>query len=100
MGHNGAATGLNPEFRKIKEVFFEGRNQTMPKEPALRATHLDWDRELCKKGCKEWIPWYKDRKGKTVYSCRLGLIPERNITQWYCRHRKPEKRGLEPMIKP
>ena len=72
----------------------------MPKEPALRATHLDWDRELCKRGCKEWIPWYKDRKGKTVYSCRLGLIPERNITQWYCRHRKPEKRGLEPRIKP
>jgi len=62
----------------------------MPRE-AMRATHLDWDRELCQQGCKEWIPWYQDRKGKTVYGCRLGLIPEKGNGQWHCRQRKPQR---------
>ena len=63
----------------------------MPKEGALSGSHLDWDRELCKQGCEEWIPWYEDRKGNTVYGCRLGVIPERRNGQWYCRQRKATK---------
>lgn len=42
------------------------------------------NRELCKKGCKEWIPWYRDKKGKVVYGCRFGLMPEKRKGKWYC----------------
>ena len=59
----------------------------MPKA-ALSGSHLDWDRKLCKQGCEEWIPWYKDKNGETVYGCRLGAIPERINTQWHCRYHK------------
>ena len=34
-------------------LFSEGEKETMPKEPALRATHLDWDRELCKQAWQD-----------------------------------------------
>lgn len=64
----------------------------MPREAAMRATNLDWNRELCKTDCKEWIPWYRDKKGKKVYGCRLGLIPKRSNGHWHCLHRKPRKR--------
>ncbi len=63
----------------------------MTREAALSGAHLDWDRELCKQGCSEWIPWYQDRKGKPVYGCRTGEIPEKSNSQWHCRHRKPTK---------
>lgn len=61
----------------------------MPKKVALSGAGLDWDRELCNQGCLEWIPWYQNKEDKTVYGCRLGMIPERRIGQWYCRQRKP-----------
>ncbi len=60
----------------------------MPREAALRATHLDWDRELCKMGCSEWVRWYRDRKGEAVYGCRIGEIPEKRDG---CRQRKATK---------
>jgi len=59
---------------------------------ALGGIQLDWERELCKQGCREWIPWYKNKKGKTVYGCRIGVIPEKNNGQRCCRHRKPKNR--------
>jgi hypothetical protein len=65
-----------------------------PKVTALSGSHLDWNRELCKQGCKDWIPWYKNRKGKTVYGCRLGCIPEKQNGQWYCRHHKQRKQKV------
>ncbi len=69
----------------------------MRREPALSSDGLDWDRELCKEGCEEWIPWwYKNKKGETVNGCRLGMIPERRIGQWYCRCRKPTKFERKP----
>lgn len=61
----------------------------MPRERALSATHLGWERELCKKGCKEWIPWYKTKRGETVRGCRIGKIPEKRDERWYCHPRKP-----------
>ena len=67
----------------------------MPRERALSGTDLDWNRELCKLGCREWIPWYKNKKGETVYGCRLGLMPRRVNGQWACRSRKPVKRKGE-----
>ncbi len=63
----------------------------MPREPAMRATHLDWERQLCKQGCREWVPWYRNRHGKIVKGCRLGTIPEKSTGQWSCRHRKERK---------
>jgi len=63
----------------------------MPREAALSGVDLDWDRKLCNQGCLEWIPWYQDKKGKTVYGCRIGLIPEKRNGRWYCRCRKPTK---------
>ena len=68
----------------------------MPKVEALSGAHLDWDRELCKQGCKEWVRWYRNKKGKWAYGCRVGRIPEKNNGQWCCRHRKqrkPERSG-------
>jgi hypothetical protein len=63
----------------------------MPKEAALSGSHLDWDRGLCKQGCEEWIPWYEDKKGETVFGCRIGEIPEKVNGQWVCRQRKATK---------
>lgn len=63
----------------------------MPKQAALSGADLDWKRELCNQGCREWIPWYENRKGKTVYGCRLGVIPRRRNGQSYCQQRKPRK---------
>jgi len=51
----------------------------------MRGADLDWNRELCKKGCEEWIPWYRDKKGKVVYGCRVGEIPRWEINGWCCR---------------
>jgi len=65
----------------------------MPRKPALSGAGLDWDRELCNQGCLEWIPWYKNRHGKIVNGCRLGVIPRRNNGQWACQQRKPQKGG-------
>ena len=62
----------------------------MPKGEALSGTHLDRGRELCEQGCKEWVPWYRGRKGRMVYGCRIGRVPEKDNGQWYCRHRKPK----------
>ena len=56
----------------------------MPKEPAMRGTHLDWDRELCKQGCREWVRWYRNKKGKIVNGCRRGMIPQKVNGQWHC----------------
>ena len=68
----------------------------MRKKAPWSATHLDWDRELCRQGCQEWIPWYVGvkgvNKGKMVYGCRIGEIPRKDNGQWQCRHRKPTKR--------
>ncbi|GAJ08087.1 unnamed protein product [marine sediment metagenome] len=63
----------------------------MLREAALSATHLDWDRELCKMGCSEWLPWYRNKKGEIVNGCRLGAIPQKVNGQWYCQHRKTTK---------
>lgn len=63
----------------------------MPREAAMTATHLDWDREFCKQGCQEWIPWYRNKKGKIVYGCRIGEIPKKNCGQYHCPHRKATK---------
>ncbi len=59
----------------------------MPRE-GMRGADLDWDRELCKKGCREWLPWYRDKKGKVVYGCRVGGIPRWEINGWCCREHK------------
>lgn len=56
----------------------------MPREAVLSGTDLDWARELCNQGCRDWVPWYQGKKGKTVYGCRLGLIPRRSSGRWYC----------------
>lgn len=63
----------------------------MPRKQALSGTGLDWDRELCNQGCREWVPWYQGKKGQTVRGCRLGLIPRRDAGGWTCRQRKPTK---------
>jgi len=68
----------------------------MPKKVALNGTDLDWNRELCREGCGEWIPWYKNRRGKTVNGCRIGVIPERRNGRWYCRYRKPTEVERKP----
>ena len=60
----------------------------MPRKSAMRTNRLDWDREFCKRGCEEWIPWYRGLKGKTVFGCRIGAIPRRANTHWYCQHQK------------
>ena len=62
---------------------------------ALSGAHLDLERELCTQGCRLWVPWYRGRKGKTVYGCRLGRIPEKRDGQWYCRRCKPKKQKGE-----
>ena len=61
----------------------------MSKAAALSGKDLDWNRELCNQGCREWLPWYKNKKDETVKGCRLGFIPERSSGHWHCRHRKP-----------
>ena len=66
----------------------------MPRQAAMRATHLDWEREFCKQGCKEWIPWYQNKRGQAVYGCRLGAIPEKSNGQWQCRHKLMKQKGL------
>jgi len=63
--------------------------RTTTERQALSGAHLNPDRELCKQGCREWVPWYRGRKGKTVYGCRIGRIPEKRDPQWYCRRFKP-----------
>ena len=65
----------------------------MPKKAAITASRLDWDRELCKIGCKEWVPWYRSRNGNQVNGCRIGVIPEKRDGQWYCRQRKATKKN-------
>lgn len=70
----------------------------MPREPAMRGANLDWNRELCKQGCREWIPWYRGKKGETVYGCRLGVIPEKRNEQWCCREHKRRKGGDDASI--
>lgn len=52
---------------------------------AMGAIIPDLARELCQQGCREWIPWYQDKKGETVYGCRIGMKPEMRDGQWYCR---------------
>ena len=64
----------------------------MAKGAALSGSNLDWNRELCKQGCKEWIPWYKNKKDKIVYGCRIGEIPRKDNGHWYCSHRKRKRR--------
>jgi hypothetical protein len=59
---------------------------------ALSGNNLDWERELCKQGCREWIPWYRNKKGKTVYGCRIGEIPRKDSGRRYCSHRKRKRR--------
>ena len=34
-------------------------------------------RDICP-SCRSWVPWYKDKKGKAVYGCQVGLIPYRD----------------------
>lgn len=58
----------------------------------MTATHLDWGRELCRQGCREWVPWYRNKKGKIVNGCRLGMIPQKVNGQWYCRQLKSKGR--------
>lgn len=49
--------------------------------PETKTTYLqNHQRTICP-GCQFWVPWYRNKKGKQVYSCRLGLIPEHG----YCR---------------
>jgi len=62
------------------------------REAAPSGAHLDQARELCRSGCREWVPWYKGRQGRTVYGCRIGRVPEKRDPQWYCRRFKPENR--------
>lgn len=45
--------------------------KSMPREPAMRGAFLDWDRGLCKEGCKEWIPC-RTRRAKR--SMAVGLV--------------------------
>ena len=59
---------------------------------AMRGSDLDWERELCEKGCREWILWYRNKKSKQVYGCRIGLIPQKSCGQWYCPRRNPRKK--------
>ena len=66
--------------------------KTVPKKTALNGTDLDWERGLCNQGCQEWIPWYRNKRGKLIRGCRLGLIPHRVNGQWQCHHRRPIKR--------
>lgn len=66
----------------------------MPRELPLSATHLDWDRKLCKKSCREWISWYHNKKDQKVYGCRIGLIPEKRDGRCCCRRLRPKRRGI------
>jgi len=58
------------------------------KAAAPSGAYIDWDRELCKQGCEEWVPWYRGSKGKMVYGCRIGEVSRKLDGQWYCRPRK------------
>ncbi len=64
----------------------------MTRGAALSGSNLDWDSDLCKQGCREWISWCRNKRGKTVYGCRIGEIPRNDSGHWYCSHRKRKRR--------
>lgn len=96
---NQILASIKPPYKHGPITLDLRRRYPMVREPALSGTDLDGDRELCRQGCREWIRWYQDKKGKTVYGCRLGLIPEMRTGQWYCRqHKSRRQKGGEDHV--
>lgn len=58
--------------------------------PDLKERYLkEHTRDICP-GCGFWVPWYRDKRGKTVRGCQIGEIPDRG----QCDSRK-SRRGRE-----
>jgi len=58
------------------------------------STPLDQDRYLeehqrniCP-GCRLWVLWYRDKGGKPVHGCQIGLIPRNDE----CDHKESKRR--------
>ena len=51
-------------------------------------------RTICK-GCRHWVLWYLNKKGKKVFGCEIGKIPYRD--ECTARKGKRSRRGT-PVI--
>ncbi|MBA7701528.1 hypothetical protein ES703_110268 [subsurface metagenome] len=46
--------------------------------PELKSQYLQTHQRTICPGCRLWVPWYQDKKGKKVFSCEIGEIPYRD----------------------
>ena len=50
-------------------------------------------RTICK-GCRHWVLWYLNKKGKKVFGCEIGKIPYRDE----CPARKSKRGRKVPTV--
>jgi len=62
---------------------------------SLKSQYLSThQRNICP-GCRHWVLWYYDKKGKKVFGCAFGEIPNNNECRYFeSRKEENEKNNL------